>query len=165
MIRRIVLALLLVVPLSGFLYWALVCPCDRTPGLYLSGTEARERVTDWSFANKVPLCQIQVDTGLLTQALNLNCMATSSGELYLSCAECEGKRWSTAAVSNSEGFIKLSETLYPVTFTRVQDQSELDRAWAARDEKLRMLATAGNPPPPANAQRPPTWWSFRVASR
>ena len=47
----------------------------------------------------VPLCQIQVDAGLLPHAINLNCMA-DGGELYLSCASCDGKRWSTAALNN-----------------------------------------------------------------
>ena len=54
--KRIVIAALVAIPVVGISYWALACPCDRTPGLYLRGIEVREPVTDWSFANN-PVCQ------------------------------------------------------------------------------------------------------------
>lgn len=147
---------LIAIPAIGTSYWALACPCDRLPGLYLRGVEASEPVTDWSFANKIPLCQVQVDAGFLTHALNLNCMSTSEGELYLSCAQCDGKRWSTAAMENSEARLRLDGTVYPVTLTRVLDQAELDRAWDARATKTGIRN---------DAPRPDSWWSFRVVSR
>ncbi len=156
-ILLIVLATLGIVLLGGGSYWAVTCPCDRTPGLYLRGTEATAPVIDWSFANKVPLCQIQVDAGLLPHALNLNCMATKTGELYLSCADCEGKRWSTAALANSQARLRLNDTVYPVTLTRVMDPAELDRAWDARAAKTGNPSMAG--------PRQDGWWSFRVTSR
>jgi hypothetical protein len=155
-IKRIIIATLVAIPLVGASYWALACPCDRTPGLYLRGVEAREPVTNWSFANQVPLCQIQVDAGLLPHALNLNCWANSAGELFLSCATCEGKRWSTAALAHNQARLRLDKTVYPVTLTRVVDEGELDRAWTSRAAKL----GAGG-----NAPRPAGWWSFRVVSR
>ena len=154
--KRILIAALIVIPVAGISYWALACPCDRTPGLYLRGVEAREPVTDWSFANQVPLCQIQVDTGLLPHALNLNCWANSTGELYLSCASCEGKRWSSAALANNQARLRLDKTVYPVTLTRVVDEGELDRAWESRAVKM---GSGGGAP------RPDGWWSFRVVSR
>ena len=153
----IALVTLGVVLFGGTSYWAVACPCDRTPGLYLRGNVATAPVNDWSFANQVPLCQIQVDAGLLPHALNLNCMATSTGELYLSCAGCDGKRWSTAALANNQARLRLNDTVYPVTLTRVMDPAELDRAWIAR------AAKTGNP---NNAgPRQEGWWSFRVESR
>jgi len=155
-IKRIIITALVVIPLAAISYWALACPCDRTPGLYLRGAEAREPVTNWSFANQVPLCQIQVNTGLLPHALNLNCWANSAGELYLSCASCEGKRWSTAAVANNQARLRLDKTVYPVTITRVLDDGELDRAWTSR--AIKPGSGGGGP-------RPAGWWSFRVASR
>ena len=82
-IRGVVLIALVVAPVAAFVYWFVMCPCDRTPGGYLLGAEAAEQVTDWSFANDVPLCQIQVSAGLLPHSLNLNCMSTSAGHLYL----------------------------------------------------------------------------------
>ena len=80
----------------GLLTWFFYCPCERIPGGYLMGTEAVDAVTDWSFANDpqaIPLCQIQVDAGLLPHSVNLNCMS-SNGELFLSCSVCERKYWS-----------------------------------------------------------------------
>lgn len=154
--KRLIVAALMVVPVIAISYWALSCPCDRIPGLYLRGVDAGERVTDWSFANQVPLCQVQVDTGLLPQALNLNCWADSNGDLYLSCGDCAGKRWSRAAVANSEARLRLGRTVYPVNLTRVVDDGQLDGAWASRAVKL---GGAQNQP------RPGGWWSFRVVSR
>jgi hypothetical protein len=81
--KRLVIAALVLIPVVAISYWALACPCDRTPGLYLRGVEASERVTDWSFANQVPLCQVQVNRGVLPHALNLNCWANSKGDLFL----------------------------------------------------------------------------------
>ncbi len=154
--KRLIVAALVAVPVIAISYWAVACPCDRMPGLYLRGVEATDKVTDWSFVNQVPLCQIQVDTGLLPHALNLNCWADSNGDLYLSCAGCDGKRWSTAAVANREARLRLGQTVYPVNLTRVVDEGALDRAWASRAVKL-----GGGQTQP----RPGGWWSFRVVSR
>ncbi|MEQ1911288.1 MAG: hypothetical protein ABMA15_20885, partial [Vicinamibacterales bacterium] len=134
--KRLILAVLVVIPVIAISYWAVSCPCGGVPGLYLRGVEAGEKVTDWSFANQVPLCQVQVDTGLLPHALNLNCWADSNGDLYLSCASCEGKRWSSAAVANSEARLRLAQTVYPVAVTRIVDEGQLAQAWASRAVKL-----------------------------
>ena len=152
----LVAAALVAIVVGGSAYWAIACPCDRLPGLYLRGREASEAVTDWSFANQVPLCQIQVDTGLLPHALNLNCWAGSAGDLYLGCANCDGKRWSHVAVANNQARLRLGTTVYPVTLTRIVDAGELDHAWESRYVK-----TAGA----ARTARPAGWWSFRVVSR
>jgi len=143
---------------AGFLTWFFYCPCERTSGGYLLGEAASEPVTDWSFANDmstVPLCQIQVDAGLLPHAINLNCMA-DNGELYLSCASCEGKRWSTAVLENPQARLRAAGVVYPVTVTRVTDPATLDRAWIAR------AAKRGRP---TDTPRQEGWWSFRVVSR
>ena len=154
--KRLIIAALVVIPVIAISYWAVECPCNQTPGLYLRGVGAEGKVTDWAFANQVPLCQVQVDTGLLPHALNLNCWADTSGDLYLSCASCEGKRWSTAAVAHSEARLRLGQTVYPVNLTRIVDDAQLDRAWASRAVKLG--GTSNDP-------RPGGWWSFRVLSR
>lgn len=149
----------------GFVGWSYTCPCDRAPGAYLFGTEADAPVTDWTFANQVPLCQIQIRGGVLPHAINLNCMSTSAGDLYLSCSQCGTKRWSNAAVADGRAKLRLTGTVYPVTVRRVLDPAELDRAWQARVTKLRQMAAADNPAPPADTGRPDGWWSFRVQSR
>jgi hypothetical protein len=130
------------------------CPCSRLPGGYLLGDEASSAVTDWTFANDVPLCQVQVESAL-PHSVNLNCMSTE-GRLYLSCASCEGKRWSSAALDNPSARLRVGDVVYPVTLARVTDPAELDTAWRARAAKTRG---------PVDAPRPEGWWSFRVASR
>ena len=107
-ILRIAAATVLVASLGGFSYWFFTCPCDRTPGGYLLGTEAEEPISDWSFANNVELCQIQITAGLLPHSINLNCMATFTGELYLSCSLCDGKR-----ATASDGPVPRSTTAGP----------------------------------------------------
>lgn len=155
----------LVVLLIGFYGWSATCPCDRTPGAYLFGDEHAESVSDWTFANRVTLCQIQIRTGLLPHSINLNCFATASGDLYLSCSNCDGKRWSGIAASDGWARLRLDGTVYPVQLTRVLEPQELDGAWSARLDKLHSLEAPANPPAPLGTPRPDHWWSFRVVSR
>ncbi len=152
------LMVLLAIVVAGFLTWFFYCPCERTSGGYLLGDTPEGPVTDWSFANdmaQVPLCQIQVDAGLLPHSINLNCMS-DDGELFLSCASCDGKRWSTAVLDNPEARLRAGGVVYPVRVTRVTDPETLDRAWAARAAKRGQ---------PTDTPRQDGWWSFRVASR
>ena len=168
MLRRpmfIVPAGVLVVLVVAFLGWSSTCPCERTPGAYLFGASADGPVSDWGFANGVTLCQIQIRVGVLPHAINLNCMATPAGQLYLSCSQCGPKRWSNAAVENGRARLRLDGTVYPVTVTRVLDSAELDRAWGARVQKLNSLEAPANPAPPPDAPRPEGWWTFRVEWR
>lgn len=152
-------SLLIVLVLGGvaaFLIYFFYCPCERTPGGWLLGDVVDAPVDDWSFANSVPLCQVQVSRSLLPHSINLNCMATDDGQLYLSCASCEGKTWSTAALSDPAARLRIGESVYPVRLARVQDPGELDQAWQARARKTGR--GQGNP-------REAGWWSFRVTSR
>ena len=148
----------------GFLGWSITCPCERTPGGLLFGDQIDDEISDWSFANDVSLCQIQI-SGLLPYSINLNCMATSSGDLYLSCSVCVTKRWAGIVVGNGRAKMRLDGTVYPVTATRVVDPGELDRAWAARVDKLQLHSSPTNPAPPMGTPRPDHWWSFRVVYR
>ena len=158
-------AALVVVLVIGFYGWSATCPCDRTPGAILFGDEHEEPVDDWTFANQVTLCQIQIRAGLLPHAINLNCFATESGDLYLSCSNCAGKRWSGFAVEDGTAWLRLEGTVYPVQLTRAMDADELDTAWEARLDKLHSLEEPANPPVPLGTPRPDAWWSFRVVSR
>lgn len=149
----------------AFLGWSATCPCERTPGAYLFGASADGPITDWEFANQVTLCQIQIRAGLRSHSINLNCMATPSGELYLSCSQCSGKYWSVRAANNGRARRRLDGTVYPVQLTRVMDAAELDRAWLARVTKLNSLEAPANPAPRPGTPRPDHWWSFRVEWR
>ena len=151
------LAGVVVLAIGAGAVWFFSCPCERMPGAYLSGEQVEAPVADWRFANGVQLCQIQTRSGILPHAINLNCMADSNGNLFLSCSQCEGKRWSTAALQNPAARIRLDGRVYPVSLRRLQDPTELDNAWLARTLKL-----SGTDEIP---ERPGHWWSFQVTSR
>ena len=152
---------LLAVPLIAA--YSLYCPCEQLPGVYLPGDEVEEPVTDWGFANAVPLCQIQVKSGRLPHAVNLNCMSAEGvtgdvvgGDLYLSCMNCADKVWSNAALANPLARLRLGENVYPVHLARLHDPQQLDIAWHARATKTGQ---------PTDRPRPDHWWSFAVTSR
>jgi hypothetical protein len=137
---------------AAFAFW-FVCPCARVPGGALSGEVATVPVTDWSFVNGVPLCQLQVNRGI-PWSINLNCMS-DGGALYVSCSRCAGKVWSQAALDDPQGYLRAGAVVYPVTMTRLVDPAALDVAWSARVRKL------GLEP---DAPRPDHWWSFELES-
>ena len=158
-------AAVVVVLALAWVGWSATCPCDYTPGSHLFGTANDEPVSDWTFANQVTLCQIQIRTGLLPHSINLNCFANSEGNLYLSCSNCDGKRWSGIAAEDGWARLRLDGAVYPVDLTRILDPAELDMAWGARLDKLHSLAEPANPPAPLGSPRPDGWWTFRVVSR
>ena len=159
------LAALIIVMVGGIGVWTTTCPCNRMPGFMLLGDVQTTPVTDWRFVNDVPLCQIQVFAGVMPHAVNLNCMATPDGQLYLSCGGCEGKFWGRHVEENAHGRLRLNGRVYPVIFAKVTDQAELDRAWAARVKKLQVYGEEPyNPTPPPDAKRPRAWGSFRLRS-
>jgi hypothetical protein len=158
------IAAVAVVAAVGFYIYSSVCPCERTPGGFLLGERSEQAISDWSFVNDVPLCQIQVWAGIRPHSVNLNCMATAEGKLYLSCSFCDSKYWASKVGTDENGRIKLNGIVYPVVFNRVMDPDELDRAWAARVAKLQVHGGPGNPAPPPDAQRADRWWSFNLVS-
>lgn len=172
-VRRVVLGLagsILLVAVAGGGYWALSCPCEGTPGFVLRGEMHEEAVTDWGFANDVALCQIQIGIGWRPHSVNLNCMATPEGELFLSCSVGERKYWCPRVGTDHRGRLRLDGVVYPVVLNRVTDAGTLDRAWAARIRKLqksevqRVQPGGGGDPPAPDTERPGHWWSFRVRS-
>ena len=165
--RKLILGLAaaFIVVVGGVGVWTATCPCDRTPGFVLLGEVREEPVTDWRFANDVPLCQIQIYAGWRPHAVNLNCMTTPEGELFLSCSVCTGKYWARQVGQNEPARLRLNGVVYPVVLNRVLDPAALDRAWAARVKKLQVHGGASvNPAPAPDAKRPDTWWSFQVRS-
>ena len=145
--------------LAGAVYVGTACPCERIPGVMLTGEVQEQPVTDWGFVNEVGLCQLQVSNGVLPQSLNLNCMSVG-GELFVSCSRCADKRWSQTALANDAGNIRISGKAYPVTMKRLTTAADLDKSWQARRKKLE--ARFGRE---VDGQRPDHWWSFQLASR
>jgi hypothetical protein len=160
------IAALLAVLVIGFLIYSSVCPCDRTPGGFLFGDRVQEPVTDWTFVNDVELCQLQIYAGIRPHAINLNCMSTPEGDMYLSCSVCTRKYWASQVGTDERGVMRLQGRTYPVRLNRVQNPAEMERAWQARVEKLQVYGGGPyNPKPEPDAQRPDSWWTFRVESR
>ena len=164
--RSIVLGLAVVImAVAGIAVWTTSCPCNRMPGLALLGDVQETPVADWSFVNDIPLCQIQVYAGFIPYAVNLNCMATPDGELFLSCSGCSEKYWPGFVGQNEPGRLRVDGRVYPVVLNREQDEAVLDRAWAVRVKKLQVYGEPPyNPAPPPDAPRPESWWSFHLRS-
>ena len=160
----------LVLVLLGGGYWAWTCPCEGVPGFVLRGELHEEPVRDWSFANEVDLCAVQIDVGWRPHSVNLNCMATPSGELFLSCSVGESKYWCPRVGPDHEGRLRLDGTVYPVVLNRVTDPSTMDVAWQARLRKLQQPEVqarqpgGGGQPPSLDTERPGHWWTFHVES-
>ncbi|MFT4862813.1 MAG: hypothetical protein ACI95C_002037 [Pseudohongiellaceae bacterium] len=156
---------LVITVFAGFMIYSSVCPCERTPGGFLFGERAAEPVTDWNFANDVALCQLQIYAGMRPHSINLNCMSTPQGELFLSCSTCEQKYWARQVGENETAVMRLNGIVYPVTLNRVTNPARLDAAWQARVSKLQTFGGAPvNPTPDPSAMRPGHWWSFQVQS-
>ena len=153
-VTQVLVGLVLLTVLSLTVYF-LFCPCRQLPGMFLLGDAVVDPVADWSFANSVPLCQVQVKPGTLPHAVNLNCMS-AGGALYLSCMNCSDKVWSNAALASSDARLRVGEQVYPVHLARVLEPEQLDVAWQARAEKV------GRRPA---GPRPEHWWSFAATSR
>jgi hypothetical protein len=170
-IRRILLgvaATVVLVAVGGGGYWALTCPCDGTPGFILRGEVNEAPVTDWSFANDVTLCQVQISVGWRPHSVNLNCMATPNGDLFLSCSFGARKYWCPKVGPNEPARLRLDGVVYPVVLNRVTDPATLDAAWAARVGKLQDPEVQAVQPPGTvsapDAVRQDSWWSFQVRS-
>jgi hypothetical protein len=166
-----VLAGLALVVVAGGAVWSMTCPCETMPGLVLLGESHDAPVADWSFANDVSLCQIQISIMLRPHSVNVNCMATPDGRLYISCSVGEDKYWCPRVGRDEPGRLRLDGVVYPVTLNREMDPATLDRAWAARIQKLQKPAVqarqpgGGGTPPPLDTPRPDSWWTFHVVSR
>ena len=104
-------------------------------------------MTDWSFVNDIPLCQIQIYAGPMPHAVNLNCMATPEGALFLSCGNCEHKFWGRHVSENAHGRLRLNGKVYPVVFTRVKDEALLTGPGRQGSRSCRCTAKPPTTPP------------------
>ena len=163
------LAGLLLASYAGFLVFSSICPCVTMPGGYLFGDRVEAPVADWNdtTANQENLCQLQIWAGIRPHSINLNCMATPEGELFLSCSVCDRKYWAARVEADEEALLRLGDLVYPVTLNRETDPATMDRAFRARVEKLQYtdIETMVTPRPPLDQQRFDHWWTFRVTSR
>ena len=150
---EIAAAVVVLLSASVLLAYNYTCPCAIIPGRALSGELNTNPVDDWSIANDVPLCQLEVRPQE-PHSINLNCMSAEH-RLFVSCSACESKGWSSIALENPQGRIRVNGIVYPVTMRRLTLDSELDLSWQARSAKLGV--DPGTP-------RPDDWWSFEMIS-
>jgi hypothetical protein len=162
-------ALVILAAFAGFLVYSSICPCETTPGGLLFGERVDTPVSNWNTttANQENLCQLQIWDGLRPHSINLNCMATPEGELFLSCSVCDRKYWASKVEADEEAVLRLGKLLYPVILNRETDPPTMDRAFRARVLKLQHtdIETMVTPRPPLDQQRFDHWWTFRVTSR
>ncbi|MCG8413997.1 MAG: hypothetical protein MI746_07240 [Pseudomonadales bacterium] len=163
------LAAFLLTILVGFVIFSSICPCRLTPGGLLFGDRVETPVADWNTttANQENLCQLQIWAGIRPHSINLNCMATPEGELFLSCSVCDRKYWAARVGTDEPAVLRLGDLLYPVVLNRETDPEIMDRAFRARVLKLQHtdLDTMVTPRPPLDQERFDHWWTFRVTSR
>ncbi len=129
-------------------------PCGPIPGGGLPGNEVELPVADWSFVDRIPRCAVEVRPDS-PHSVTVNCMSWQ-GDLFVSCSDCAGKRWSSYALANPAGRIQIGKDVYPVTLERVEDPTRLDAVWKARAAKVG--DEQGTP-------RPDGWWTFQLRSR
>ena len=160
---------LLVAAFAGFMLYSGICPCATMPGGYLFGDHVNTPVADWNTttANQENLCQLQIWDGIRPHSINLNCMATPEGELFLSCSVCDRKYWASKVEADEEALLRLGDLVYPVTLNRETNPAIMDQAFRARVQKLQYtdIETMVTPRPPLDQQRFDHWWTFRVTSR
>ena len=131
-----VAATVAVVVVVGGVAWTMTCPCETTPGFVLLGDSNEGPLTDWSFANQVSLCQIQISIWLRPHSVNVNCMATPDGGLFISCSVGARTYWCPRVGDDQPGRLRLDGVVYPVILNREMDPATLDQVWAARIQKL-----------------------------
>lgn len=153
----------------GFLIFSSICPCTLTPGGFLFGERVNEPVADWNdtTANQEDLCQLQIWDGIRPHSINLNCMATQQGELFISCSVCDRKYWASKVEADEAAILRLGNLTYPVYLNRETDPGAMDRSFEARVLKLQYtdIETMVTPRPPVGQQRFDHWWTFRVTSQ
>ncbi len=129
-------------------------PCGPIPGGSLSGNEIDSAINDWSFANEVPRCAVEVRPSA-PHSVTVNCMSWQ-GRLFVSCSKCAGKDWSSYALDDPVGRIQIDESVYPVVLKRIEDPAQLDAVWQARAAKLNE---------DQSSPRRDGWWTFELTSR
>ena len=150
------LAFAVLAAIAGFIYWSLNCPCERIPGGYLVGEQSDEVITDWSFVNEVPLCQLQTSAFFIPYSINMNCSSIEK-ELFVGCMDCETKRWGAALAAQGTARFRINGTVYPVAARRIQEPSAMDHAWLS--SSIKAARPLDTPRPPDNF-----WWTFQLTS-
>ena len=129
-------------------------PCGPIPGGALSGQEIAAPISDWSSANEVDYCYVEVRPES-PRSMTVNCMAWE-GRLFVSCSQCAHKSWAEMVAEDPRGRVRVGDSVHPVTIQRVTDPTEFKSVWQARARK-----TGGDP----TSEPKEGWWTFELVSR
>ena len=127
-------------------------PLGPIPGGPLaSGPLVTEPVTDWTFAKDVQEIELQLDSQSKSRT---TWIIVDHGKAYVPAAVefPPGKTWHRAALADGRAVLRIEGKRYPVTLTRVEDQTLLNG--------VREVGTSKYPARPAGEV-----WAFAVTSR
>lgn len=149
---RIVFALLILVALLFVGARFHDGPLGPIPGGPLvSGLLVAEPVTDWSFATDVQEIEMQLDSQSKSRT---TWIIVDKGKAYVPAAVefPPGKTWHQAALADGRAVLRIAGKRYPVTFTKVEDQTLLNG--------VREIGQSKYPARPSGEV-----WAFEVTSR
>jgi len=127
-------------------------PLGPIPGGSLaSGPLVAEPVTDWSFAKDVQEVELQLDSQSKSRT---TWIIVDKGKAYVPAATeyPPGKTWHRAALADGRAVLRIEGKRYPVTLTKVEDQTLLNG--------IREVASSKYPVRPGGDV-----WAFEVTSR
>ena len=136
---------------------ALACqPEDESPGLWLRGELATERVDDWAFARDIEEIFIETRPWYgIPHSTTIWCVELAGG-LYVGSYGDEKKTWEMNIASDSRAELAIGGKLYPVTLTPVALPASIAALDVAYAQKYDMADVFGD--------ELPKWWYYRVSS-
>ena len=138
--------------IAAALTLACIPPKDRRPGLWLSGSEVAEAVTDWSFSDAHD--EVFVETRswyLIPHSVTTVCAAVGD-RLYVPSLYLEGgsfpdaRRWNRNIVRDPRVRIQIGEKIYPRQAALVTDQTERNEVLGAFAAKYPFWGELANRP-------------------
>lgn len=120
-------------------------------GPLVSGPLVTEPVTDWSFATDVQEIEMQLDAQPKSRTVWI---IVDKGKAYVPAAVefPPGKTWHQAALADGRAVLRIAGKRYPVTLTKVEDQTRLNA--------VREVGLSKYPARPSGEV-----WAFEVTSR
>jgi hypothetical protein len=132
-------------------------PEDETPGLWLGGEQAEERVDDWRFTNEVE--EIFVETRPwygIPHSTTIWCVELG-GELYIGSYGDQKKTWEKNLARDPRAKLSISGQLYEVQVAPVTDPGRVEALDSAYTRKYDMAEVFGD--------EIPEWWYYHVTPR
>ena len=134
-----------------------VDPKDRRPGLWLTGAEATEPVSDWAFTDAHREIAVEVRTPYgLRHSVTIVC-AQLGGRLYIGARDPGTKRWVSYVERDPDVRLGIGDTVYPVRLETLRSGDE-------REAVVRAYAEKYDRPLLPPAERPEVLY-FRVLPR